>query len=42
MTKALLITVMLLATDGSAMAQSHDNAHPDCATRLLLSIRIQT
>jgi hypothetical protein len=35
MTKALLITFVLLAAGGSAMAQSHDNAHPDCASRLL-------
>jgi hypothetical protein len=35
MTKAPLITLMLAAAGGSAMAQSHDNAHPDCANRLL-------
>ena len=35
MTKALLITLMLAAAGGSAMAQSHDDAHPDCADRLV-------
>jgi hypothetical protein len=35
MTKALLITLMLAAAGGSAMARSLDNAHPDCANRLL-------
>jgi hypothetical protein len=35
MGKALLITLMLLAAGGSAMAQSHDNADRGCTNRLL-------
>jgi hypothetical protein len=35
MIKALLITLMLLAAAGSAVAQTRDNAHPQCPNRLL-------
>ena len=35
MIKALMITLMLVTAGGSAMAQNHDNAHPDCSNRLL-------
>jgi hypothetical protein len=34
-TNALLITLMLLAASGSAVAQTRDNAHPPCTDHLL-------